>query len=151
MTRKLSNSIARRKCRHGAVNDRVGGFGRDVARRQAGAAGGEDQIEAFVVGPGDQGGRNLFPVIRDNLVLGHLGTGDTVEHEVMHRRAADVGSIAAGAAITTGQDADGNAGPLLAVTVPVSFVGVLSSHAFLLPPGRVHVLRMNNRIEGHVT
>ena len=123
--------------RHGAVNDRVGGFGRDVARRQPGAAGGEDQIKAFVVGPGDQGGRNLLPVVGNDLVLGHLGAGDTVEHQIVDGGAADIGSFAAGAAITTGQDADGDAGALLAMTVPVSFVGVFSSHAFLLPPGRV--------------
>ena len=88
-------------------------------------------------GPGDQGGRNLLPVVGNDLVLRYLGAGDTVEHQVVDGGAADVGSFAAGAAITTGQDADGDAGALLAVTVPVSFVGVFSSHAFLLPPGRV--------------
>ena len=44
-----------------------------------------------------------------------------------------------------------DAGALLAVTVPVSFVSLSFSHAYLLPPGRVYVLRMNSRIEGQVT
>ena len=78
------------------------GLGRDVARREAGAAGGEDEVGPVRVGPGSEDGRDS-----DGIVGHQVAPGEIIA--VLRRPGGDrvargIGAIAAGAGVGDGED-----------------------------------------------
>src|SRR5579884_2463295 len=64
-------SMLQADCAHGlcntwrlAVDDRFCRLRSDIARREAGSAGGDDQVEMLLIAPLDQCSLDLFPLIR---------------------------------------------------------------------------------------
>ena len=86
------------------VEHGAGGFGGDVARGEAGAAGGEDEIGEVGVGPGGEGGGDPDGLVGDEGAVG--------EDEAVRRGpggdgvARGVGPLAAVAGVGDGEDGD---------------------------------------------
>ena len=60
---------------HLAAEQRLDRFGRDVARREAGAAGGDDDVHAFVVDPCRDLGADRLDIVADDRLAGELVPG----------------------------------------------------------------------------
>jgi len=87
-------------------DDRARGLRRHIARCEAGAAGRQDQIERQLIGAPTQPGRDLGRFIGHDAGYGDLCIGPMRAHGLRQSRAAQIGPLAARAAVTDGEDAD---------------------------------------------
>jgi len=96
--------------RHDAVDDGEGRFRRYVARGEAGAAGGEDDVQRALVGPLTEVGGDLVDLIGHDGMALHHGV-DGREH-LLDGRAAGVVAPAAGGLVADGEDRYANGHPI---------------------------------------
>ena len=88
------------------------GLGGDVARRKAGAAGRQDEVELKQVGPLDQLRRDLVALVGHDRGFGHVNLAlsfrrdrrPPLTHGPRQRRPAQILALAAKATIADGQD-----------------------------------------------
>ena len=105
--RRAVSSASPRRCRRLAVDHRAGRLGRDVARREAGAAGGQDEVR--LLGERDDRGSDLV-VLVGHEPLGHDLDADAVE-DLRHRRRRRVDARARRTAVADRQDRRGRMNP----------------------------------------
>jgi hypothetical protein len=88
-----------------AIKDGSGGLGREVARGGAGAAGGHDEVAAFVIAESSEEGGKTVPIIGYE-----TGEDGVVGAQVLAEHALDLGSAEVGVDAGGGAVAQGDAG-----------------------------------------
>ena len=83
-------------------SDGAGGFGGDVTRGEAGAAGGEDEVGGVGVGPGGERGGDAAGLVGDELARGERVAALLAPGR--DRVARGVGALAAMAGVGDGED-----------------------------------------------
>ena len=91
-----------------ALDHRTRRLRRDIARGKARAARRQHQVEPQLICRAHQPRADCRALIGDDLGDHYLGSGQPLGHGLRQRRAAQVGSLTARAAVADGEDADAN-------------------------------------------